>query len=267
MAKTPPQIVDLDTPGKRDRANTVFGLGSSLTYRPLSHPACVEASIWAGIDGGPALSPHLHDEAQLTVVQSGCRWFAVGSRQLRIDAGQFVVIPPRVPHQALGHSGPLTRSYDIFFNRSSELDCYPKSILTGHFSIDASSSLEDLVTSVFEEIQRKRVRRAETLFGLQFPTELLDAICEDGQSIAEIATAAKMSREGFIRKFGKNVGITPHAYRVANRVCRARLNLRLGMTPADASYEAGFADQSHMGRAFRKLYGTTPAVFRRAWQD
>ena len=37
--------------------------------------------------------------------------------------------------------------------------------------------------------------------------------------------------------------------------------LRAGMTSAEAAAQAGFADQSHMGRHFRAIVGITPAAF------
>jgi AraC-like DNA-binding protein len=36
------------------------------------------------------------------------------------------------------------------------------------------------------------------------------------------------------------------------------------MAPADAATAAGFADQAHLTRWFRRCYGITPAEFRRA---
>ncbi|GAB3689101.1 helix-turn-helix domain-containing protein [Saccharopolyspora tripterygii] len=37
-----------------------------------------------------------------------------------------------------------------------------------------------------------------------------------------------------------------------------------GRTPAEAAAEAGFADQSHLTRWFRRYYAITPARFRDA---
>ncbi|MGI9506756.1 MAG: helix-turn-helix domain-containing protein, partial [Geminicoccaceae bacterium] len=62
------------------------------------------------------------------------------------------------------------------------------------------------------------------------------------------------------------MGMTPHAYRIAERASLARAKLRRGEKPAFAAYDAGFADQSHLGRVFRKAFGTTPARYRQAWR-
>jgi len=39
-----------------------------------------------------------------------------------------------------------------------------------------------------------------------------------------------------------------------------------GVTPAQAAAEAGFADQAHLTRWFRRYYGVTPGAYRAAGQ-
>ena len=41
-----------------------------------------------------------------------------------------------------------------------------------------------------------------------------------------------------------------------------RAGLRNGMAPAAVAAEIGFADQSHLGRAFRRAFGVTPGCYR-----
>ncbi|WP_204353006.1 helix-turn-helix domain-containing protein [Salinicola peritrichatus] len=42
--------------------------------------------------------------------------------------------------------------------------------------------------------------------------------------------------------------------------------LAAGETPVDVAGQFGFADQSHLGRWFRRAYGMTPADYRRQCQ-
>ena len=44
----------------------------------------------------------------------------------------------------------------------------------------------------------------------------------------------------------------------------ARRHLRSGYALADAALMAGFADQSHMTRAFQRQFGITPGRYRAA---
>ena len=57
------------------------------------------------------------------------------------------------------------------------------------------------------------------------------------------------------------VACGPHAYLVQSRVRLARRLLSAGHSPADAAQMAGFADQSHLTRAFQKQFGTTPGSY------
>ena len=72
------------------------------------------------------------------------------------------------------------------------------------------------------------------------------------------------SRAALSRKFARYVGMPPHAYRLASRLNCARQMLKQGDPIAEAAAAAGFADQSHLGRLFRRCFGTTPASYRRA---
>ena len=66
-----------------------------------------------------------------------------------------------------------------------------------------------------------------------------------------------------VEQAGIAFGIAPHAYLVQLRLARARQLLASGQPPARVAMTLGFADQSHMGRWFRRAYGLTPAHYRR----
>ena len=80
--------------------------------------------------------------------------------------------------------------------------------------------------------------------------------------IAEIAAMAGLRRESFTRLFTQRVGMPPHAYRLADRLNAARQRLREGAVLAELAAELGFADQSHLGRHFRRMFGTSPRAYR-----
>ena len=91
----------------------------------------------------------------------------------------------------------------------------------------------------------------------------LDDAPEVPTSLAELAQiAGGCSRFQRLRAFARETGATPHAYLLQRRVGLARRLLAGGSTPANAALQAGFADQSHLTRAFRRQFGVTPARFR-----
>ena len=60
------------------------------------------------------------------------------------------------------------------------------------------------------------------------------------------------------------LGMTPHAYLVQRRLALARSLLAGGQSIAEAATAAGFADQAHLTRVFRRCLGYTPAAYARA---
>lgn len=80
-------------------------------------------------------------------------------------------------------------------------------------------------------------------------------------TLADLAADTGMSRFQLLRGFAHETGLPPHAYRVQRRMVLARQWIARGATLADAAAAAGFADQSHMTRAFVRLLGVTPANY------
>jgi len=85
-------------------------------------------------------------------------------------------------------------------------------------------------------------------------------------SVGELAAELGASRYQLIRACKEVFGVTPEDYRRQLRVQRARALLRGPFALAVVAAEAGFADQSHMTREFRRLTGLTPGSYRRALQ-
>jgi AraC-like DNA-binding protein len=61
------------------------------------------------------------------------------------------------------------------------------------------------------------------------------------------------------RHFRRAFGTSPDRYRTMRRVALARAAIEEGVPLARAAAYAGFADQSHMTRQFKRTYGLTPA--------
>jgi AraC-like DNA-binding protein len=79
----------------------------------------------------------------------------------------------------------------------------------------------------------------------------------------ELVDITGIDRFRLTRLFQREFGTSPHAYLVRLRLRAARRLLAAGHTPAQVAAEVGFADQSHLGRWFRRAYRMTPATYRR----
>jgi len=98
----------------------------------------------------------------------------------------------------------------------------------------------------------RRIERAVRLFEQQHPKTM---------SMEEAVEAAGLSRYQFFRRFRAAVGISPHQYLLRCRLDHARqLILSEGQrrSLADIATEAGFYDQAHLCRHFRRIFGYSP---------
>jgi AraC-like DNA-binding protein len=92
--------------------------------------------------------------------------------------------------------------------------------------------------------------------------EVLHARLSEDIDLEELASFSGVDRFRLNRAFQSAFGTSPHAYLVRLRLRAARRLLALGERPAAVAAEVGFADQSHLGRWFRRAYGVTPAAYR-----
>ena len=86
----------------------------------------------------------------------------------------------------------------------------------------------------------------------------------DDLTADDLAAAAGCSRYAAYRAFTQAYGLAPSDYQRQLRVRAARRLLIADVSPARAAAEAGFADQAHLTRWFRRYYGVTPGAYRSA---
>lgn len=81
--------------------------------------------------------------------------------------------------------------------------------------------------------------------------------------LVELAQVARVSVNHFLRQFKLSFGCAPHVYVIRRRLERAqRLLAKTHLQIKEVAAHTGFADQSHMSRAFRRYLRTTPGSFR-----
>jgi AraC-like DNA-binding protein len=99
------------------------------------------------------------------------------------------------------------------------------------------------------DIRLERARRI--LGGALFDNIMLEAVAaEVGLSIFSL-----------IRRFHETYGFSPHAWRMQARANEAAKLLRQKKPLATVAGSCGFADQSHLTRVFKKVYGVTPGQY------
>lgn len=77
----------------------------------------------------------------------------------------------------------------------------------------------------------------------------------------DIARLSGLCEGQAIRSFHYEFGLPPHAYHLRIRLATACELLTRGVGIARVAHECGFADQSHLSRRFKSVYGVTPATW------
>ncbi|WP_404419257.1 helix-turn-helix domain-containing protein [Marinospirillum sp.] len=90
----------------------------------------------------------------------------------------------------------------------------------------------------------------------------LDQRVDQEVSLENLCALSGYSEGHLVRSFKKYFGLTPHAYQVNRRVELGRQELKAGKPIAEAALAAGFADQSHFQRTFKRLMAATPNQYR-----
>lgn len=109
------------------------------------------------------------------------------------------------------------------------------------------------VSPASEDVERRVIRLL---------LEYLDHHFTENITLHDLSRLAGLSPFHLLRVFRATVGLPPHAYVIQRRVDRARRLLLAGLPIPDVGLEAGFADQSHFTRAFKRIVGVTPGCYR-----
>jgi AraC family transcriptional regulator len=93
--------------------------------------------------------------------------------------------------------------------------------------------------------------------------DFIDENLSEDLRLATLASVAGISPHHFAELFRKSVGDSPHRYVMGQRVERAKRMLRFADTSiAEIALAAGFVDQSHFSKVFRRLAGASPRTWR-----
>lgn len=117
----------------------------------------------------------------------------------------------------------------------------------------------------FTDVDRRVHRRGLSPRQLEAVTAVIVENIAEPISVSALSSVVGLSRSYFSHAFRRSVGWTPHAHVVRLRLERAMMLMTHTDTPlTEVALAAGFADQSHFSRSFRRLTGVTPADWRKA---
>ena len=93
--------------------------------------------------------------------------------------------------------------------------------------------------------------------------EALQAHPEYDHTLTDLAALTQLNKHYLHEVFKRDVGLTPDQYLKGVRIIRAKELLAQGRALVEVAFEAGFCDQSHLNRVFKKYVQVTPGRFQR----
>ncbi|POX41108.1 AraC family transcriptional regulator [Streptomyces sp. Ru73] len=236
---------------------------------------------------GHAYPLHTHGAWTLLIVDDGMVRYDLDRHEHGALRTGVTLLPPHVPH----NGSPITP--DGFRKRVLYLD--PEAAGLGEeyigLAVDAPvladaalrdriHRLHDALVLPGEELESEsrlafiaeRLRRhLERRGGPAAPAaapglahalrDLLDARLAEGLTLREASGLLHAHPAHLVRAFSREFAISPHQYLTARRVDAARRLLLDGMAPRDAAVAAGFHDQPHLTRHFKRVLGVPPGRF------
>jgi AraC-like DNA-binding protein len=162
----------------------------------------------------------------------------------------------------------VRRLHRALTGQASELERYERLAGTARLLVRHASGREPARRGADRRVADRRVADGRVAARIR---ELIQDSAGDpggGELTADdLAAAAGCSRYAAYRAFRQAYGLAPSDYQRELRVRTARRLLTAGVEPALAAAEAGFADQAHLTRWFRRYYGVTPGAYRAAAGD
>ncbi|MFD7991124.1 helix-turn-helix transcriptional regulator [Streptomyces mexicanus] len=228
---------------------------------------------------------HVHDAWTLLIVDDGAVRYDLDRHEHGTPLDTVTLLPPHVPHNGSPATPDGFRKRVVYLDTSHLGEELIGAAVDGpdlrdpvlrrrvgqlHSALGRPGDeleAESRLTLVGERLRGHLSRRAaprarrDPALARQL-RELLDARVVTGVSLDEAARLLHAHPAHLVRAFSGAYGIAPHQYLMSRRVGRARRLLLDGVPPGEVAPVAGFYDQAHLTRHFKKLVGITPGRYR-----
>lgn len=250
-------------------------------------------AFWVQFSDQP-LQKHFHEELSIGFITDGANTFSYRKGVVEVPRGSICIAEPgevhdgglagtewsyfslllpfellsRIQHEDLG------RSQAVHFppGRIDDpgLFCAFSTLIANIFNGPAERPLLDeaatlALSRLLDSHAESRSTQRESRQTSQQLAEQVKGIIRDYNchpvTLAEISAHTGASRFAIIRAFSARFGITPMRYLLQLRLEQARKLLHRQVPIAEVALLTGFADQPHLTRAMKRIYGVTPGKF------
>jgi len=241
--------------------------GDATGMRPHSHPHSLEI-CW--------------------MLRGNVEWWS-GIETYDLHPGDVIVTLPRVAHGAVDSALSPCEYLWVHIDVRELHECLIPAIDQHGFSglHRQKGALGDLVSSIFSEHLNRDALSSATCASLAVvlisklarqsnssnPCKMSPLICKaqgfmlknasDALTVREIADHLFVSEAWLTKKFRLEVGQTPSAWMMGQRINTAKKLLRTTETPVvQIALELGFTSSQYFATSFRRITGRTPSAYR-----
>jgi AraC-like DNA-binding protein len=223
---------------------------------------------------------HVHDAWALLIVDSGAIRYDLDRHAHGADTSAVTLLPPGVAHDGRTATPAGFRKRVVYLEPSVlgtrlvgaavDTPSFDDPLLRLrvhqlHEAITEPFEAEGRLALIGDRLRRLLRDRAEPPPAPRRLAadlrDLLDDRLSEGITLRDAAAVLGSHPTHLVRTFTAAFGLPPHAYLTARRVDSARRLLLAGQPVAEVATAAGFYDQAHLTRHFKRVLGTTPGRF------
>lgn len=231
-----------------------------------------------------AYKPHLHSELSIGIIEKGKTVLTINDVDYELSEGEAVIIMPYVVHNCQ----PIdirNWAFTMIYLDDSYRDALISSISEdlkigiaklGKKEFDLIRSLADTLKSKYDEFIKEVeiidcINKIIESIDVKISNEI-DKVIEGirlyikdnflmALSLDDLSQVFDMNKFRLIRRFKKLYNSTPSAYQLQLKVDYAKQLMKYEDNLVKVSLKAGFYDQAHFTREFKKATGMTPRQY------
>jgi AraC-like DNA-binding protein len=230
---------------------------------------------------------HTHDAWTILIIDAGLVRYDLDRHQHGAPTSLVTVLPPDVPHDGRSVRPEGFRKRVLYLDRDLLDDTMIGTAVDRPGLIDPVlrqrvQQLHDVLAQHTEDLEAASrlsliLERLQGHLGSRDPAaapndardprtarqlrDLLDARIQPGITLAEAAALLHSHPTHLVRAFSREYGLPPHLYLTGRRVELARQHLLAGLPVGETAVLAGFYDQAHLTRHFRRMLGVSPGRY------
>lgn len=228
---------------------------------------------------------HCHDTWTVLIVDTGAISYDLDKRHCGAVGQTVAILPPGVTHNGRPAPGAAGFTKRVLYLKQEFLPASLIGAAVDRTNIDdpplrqalaafhqelratpdplaAETSLTMIADRIAGHLDTTSVQPAKPEPGVARQLRaLLDEGTQHEVTLTEAALRLNRSKPHLIRSFTAAYGIAPHAYIIAKRVEAARKLLLDGVPASVAAVRAGFYDQAHLSRHFKRHTSVPPSTY------